>query len=188
MRKVLIILLISIHYQCFAQIAFNPDSIPVTNGKIVFRTEFKTSLNKEAQNERVTQFLNNSLKPYRGEFSAYSDNLTVCRITDYIDFQSGIMGVFAMYMTYLMIFEYNENSCVMTIRNIHYMEKEYFELKEQTKRKRAADLPEYTGEDIMIDEKYKLLTLSKASQKVRIATVKRINWIANELEIVFLRK
>jgi hypothetical protein len=188
MRKVLILLLISIHYQCFAQITFNPDSIPVSNGKIVFRTEFKTDLKKEVQNERVTQFLNASLNPYSGEFSDYENNLTVCRITDYIDFQSGIMGVFAMYMTYIMTFEYKDNSCVMTIRNIRYMEKEYFELKEQSKRKRAVDLPEYSGEDIMIEEKYKLLTLSKASQKVTVATVKRINEIIKELEIVFLRR
>jgi hypothetical protein len=172
------------------QTTFNPDSVPVIDGKVLFSTEFETVLNKEEERERVKKFLNDKLNPYSGEFILDNKDFTVSRIIDYIDVSTGILNTFAMYMTYSMSFEYKDSLCTMIIQNIRFMEKEYFEIKEEAKtfRSKELDMPEYTAEDIMLHEKYKVLMISKASQKVTDSSIKRINEILKELEIILHRK
>jgi hypothetical protein len=168
------------------QTAFNADSVPAVDGKVVFTTEFETVLNKEDERERVKNFLNDKLDPYVGEFIVDNENFTVCRIIDYIDVNTGILSTFAMYMTYNLSYEYKDSLCVMTIQNIRFMEKEYFEIRENATRE--LEMPEYSGEDIMLHEKYKVLMISKASKKVTEASIARINGILKDLEIILNRK
>jgi hypothetical protein len=168
------------------QVAFSPDSVPVIDGKVVFSAELKTALNKGEARDRVKTFLNTQLEPYSGEFVVDTDDFSVCRITDYVDVNTGILNTFAMYMTYNLSYEYKDSLCVMTIQNIRFMEKEYFEIQEGSTQK--LEMPEYTAEDIMLHEKYKVLMINKASQKVTEASVLRINGILKELDILLHRK
>ncbi len=158
MRRLLTLLLVIIAFECqlLAQTAFSTDSIPVKNGKVVFNVEFQTDLNQKGIHERIKKYLNSSLEPYSGEFITENDSSTVCLITDYVEINTGMFSVFAMYMTYNLMFDYKDGLCTMTLGNIKYMEKEYFETKEkqQPYMTRKMYMPEYTAEYIMLDKKY----------------------------------
>lgn len=190
MKKLIFLFLIVFSSQTFAQMTFSPDSIPLVEGKVFFCVDFNTNLKKDTTRERIKRYLNESLDPYAGEFNIDNEDFTVCRITDYIDVNSGILNTFAMYMTYSLSFEYKDSLCVMTIQNISYMDKEYFETKEERELtgSRVLNMPEYTAEDIMIHKKYKLVMVGNASKKITTSSVERINNIIKEIEIRLYRK
>lgn len=192
MKKLMILIFVVSAFYCtgFGQVVFSSDSIPVINGKVVFRVNFETNLRKNIERERIKSFFNTTLNPYQGNFIVESDSLMVCNVIDYININSNLLSTFAMYMTYNIALEYRDNSCTVLIRNIRFMEKEYFEKKEEAKAytTRKLYMPEFTAEEIMIEGKYKLILINKASQKVTEASIKRINEIFNELEISFTRK
>lgn len=192
MKKKLILLLAVVAFGChtFAQVSFNADSIPVKDGKVFFKVDFQTDLNQKTIRERVKKFLNSSLEPYSGEFVVDNENSTVCLVTDYLAINTAVFSVFAMYMTYNLLFDYKDGLCTMTLGNVRYMEKEYFETKEkqQPYMNRKMYMPEYTAEDIMIDKKYKVVMINKASEKVTDATLERINSIIKEIDYSLLRK
>ena len=190
MKKWMLLCLVVFQCQLFAQKTFNADSIPVVDGKVVFRVEFETDLDKKEVQDRMIKYLNEFHEPYSGEFIINNNDFTVCRIVDYIDISSGFLNTFAMYMTYNLSFEYSDTLCVLVIQNIVFMEKEYFEIKEEAKtfRTRELDMPEYSAEDIMIDGNYKVLMIPKASKKVTEASVEKINSIIEEINTFIYRK
>ena len=186
----MILFLIAFQCQLFAQKEFNADSVPAVDGKVVFRVEFKTDLEKDVTRSRIKKYLNEAHIPYSGEFVVDNDDFTVCRVIDYIDVSSSFLNTFAMYMAYNMSFEHKDNLCVMVVQQITFMEKEYFEAKEKAKTymSRELNMPEYTGEDIMLHENYKLVMISNASKKVTNASIDKINSMIKELEIILYRK
>ncbi|WP_148038903.1 hypothetical protein [Proteiniphilum sp. X52] len=135
---------------------------------------------------RSTHYLNNKLDPYAGAFLINNKDSTVCKIIDYLEIDSNFFQVFGMYMTYSLRMRYDEGRCTMTIRDLTYMEKTYFETQEASERK--LNMPEYSGKDIMIDKKYTNLMTRNASGKITEATVNRINDIVKNLELSFVRK
>lgn len=165
------------------------DPIPTIEGKIVFHKTYDSNLSELELNDLIHQFLNEKLNPYSGIFTIDNEDFTVCRITDYILVESNFLQTFAMYMTYSLSVEYQSDGIQVHLQNIQFMEKEYFEAKEEAKtfRTRELNMPEYSGEDIMLHGYYKLLMVRKASQKVTQAALQRINQIFEDIEILLLR-
>ena len=190
MRYWIILFFIAFQFQLFGQDYFMADSVPVNDGKVEFNVKIKTDLDKTEIRSRVIKYLNEGLSPYSGVFSLDSTDLTVCQITDYVKIMSNVVNVFAMYMTYSLSFEYQDNECNVKFSNIAFMEKEDFEYKaisEMSGEKRTK-IPAFSAEEIMIEKNYKLLFYKKASERVTKSTVERINKIINELEILLYRK
>lgn len=66
------------------------------------------------------------------------------------------------------------------------MDKSFFETQEASDRK--LNMPEYTGEDMMIKKNYTRLMKKDPSSQVTETTVNRINEIIDNLELTFSRK
>jgi len=93
--------------------------------------------------------------------------------------------VFAMYMTYDLKLNYQDGSCHLAISNITFMEKGYFEARENSERE--LDMPEYTAKDIMINKEYSTFTIKRASDRVSEESIKRINEIVKNIDLFFVR-
>lgn len=187
MKRFILFLIISIPCAGYGQLVqFTKDSIPLAEGKVVFSVNFKFGLSKEEFHKRAFSYLNDEMNPYSGGFSMNNNDYTLCRITDYINFSDNLLETFGMYMTYDLQLGYKDSSCTMVIRDITYMEKIYFETKENSKRK--LNMPEYTGEDIMIHKNYSLMLKKNASERITDASLKRINEIIKGLDYSFRKE
>ncbi|WP_298651287.1 hypothetical protein [uncultured Proteiniphilum sp.] len=167
-------------------VEFSKDSIPVVDGKVVFSVNFEHDLDKEEFMKRSIAYLNNKLDPYSGVFLFNSRDSTVCRITDYLEIDAKVAQLFAIYVTYSLRMTYEEGRCTMTIWDFTYMEKTYFETQEASERK--LNMPEYSGEYMMIDKSYTRLMTKDPAGRITEATVNRINEIISNLELSFVRK
>ena len=171
----------------FAQpVQLSTDSIPVVDDKVVFSVEFKYELNKEEFFGKSSYYLNNKLDPYSGAFTANSEDATTCIITDYLDVESNSINTYAMYVTYTLHLEYENGYCNITISDITYMDKGYFETQEKSQRK--LKMPKFSGKDVMIDKNFTWLLKKNSSEKVTKASIDRFNEIIKNLDSVFSAK
>jgi len=170
----------------FAQpVPFTPDSIPMRGNEIVFEADFNFNLTKQEFHKRAFRYLNSELDPYSGTFLISNNDSTVCKITDYLEMSGNFAYVFAMYMTYDLKLNYQDGSCHLAISNITFMEKGYFEARENSERE--LDMPEYTAKDIMINKEYSTFTIKRASDRVSEESIKRINEIVKNIDLFFVR-
>lgn len=165
---------------------FSKDSIPVVDGKVVFSVTFEYDLDSKEFMKRSVAYLNGRLNPYSGAFLASNRDSTVCRITDYFEIDSNVAQLFALYATYSLRLDYEKGKCRLTIWDFIYMDKAYFETQEASDRK--LNMPEYTGEDMMIRKSYTRLLKKDPSSQVTEATVNRMNEIIDNLQLSFARK
>jgi len=187
MKRLVIFLIVCFPFIGYTQpVQFTEASIPIVANQVVFKVEFKYNLTKEEFHKRAYSYLNSLLNPYSGHFIVDNKDSTVSRIIDYLDIDANMVQTFGMYMTYNLKLEYKNGLCTMFLRNIRYMEKQYFETQEKSQRK--LDMPEYTGKDIMIDKNYSVLFKRKASEKVTEASLVRINEIIKNLDASFAQK
>ena len=171
----------------FAQpIQFSKDSIPVIGDEVVFSVKFEHDLTQKEFHDRAFVFLNNELNPYSGGFLVNNENSTVSKITDYLVIASSAIYVNALYMTYNLHLTFVNGYCSIIIKDITYMEKEYFEAQERSKQKLF--MPEYSGKDIMIDKNFTKLLSRDLSGKTTEATLERINKIIKNLDSTFSSK
>ena len=170
----------------FAQpVPFTPDSIPMRDNEIVFEANFNFDLTKQEFHKRTFRYLNSELDPYSGTFLITNNDSTVCNITDYLVMDGNFAYVFAMYMTYDLKLNYRDGSCLLSISNITFMEKGYYEAQENSERE--LDMPEYSAKDIMINKEYSTLTIRRASDKITEEAIKRINEIVKNFDLSFVR-
>ena len=171
----------------YAQLVqFGKDSIPLAGDRVVFSVDFKFDLGKEEFRKRALSYLNNELNPYSGGFRVNNDDYALCRVTDYIDFSDNLFETFGMYMTYDLQLGYKDGACIMVIRNITFMEKGYFETQEKSKRK--LNMPEYSGEGIMVHKSYSLMLKKNASERITNASLKRVNAVIKGLDYSFRKE
>jgi len=187
MSRFLLFFIIFLPYLGYTQsVQFTKESIPIVDGKIVFNADFEYDLSKEEYRKRARSYLNDVLNPYSGQFQSDNDDYMLCRITDYIELDASIFQVLGMYMSYNLKLDYQAGACRLTIENIKYMEKAYFEAKERSQR--DLNVPEYSGKDIMIDKKYTLMLKKKASELLTDASLKRINELIANLGAAFAKE
>lgn len=165
---------------------FRVDSIPVVDGKIVFQVEFVTDMEKADVRNEVSSYLNDVLKPHTGTIYANNDNHIRCRITDYINISASLLQSVGMYMTYDLSLQYKNGGWTMLIWDILYVEKQYYEAQEVSKRK--LDIPQYSAEDIILGNQYKLILIKNASKRIAELSIERINGIVRDLDVLFSNK
>ncbi|MDD2476557.1 MAG: hypothetical protein PHI32_11665 [Dysgonamonadaceae bacterium] len=162
------------------------NSIPVVNDEVVFSIKFDYELNKKDFNIRANSYLNDKLNPYSGFFLTNNEDSTTCRITDYLEIQSSAIITHAVYITYNMHLTYEDGYCNVIINDITYMKKGEFETQENSQRE--LNMTEYSGKDIMIDEKLTWLFKKNSSKMVTEATIERFNEIIHNLDLLFKSK
>ncbi len=166
-------------------VPFTADSIPVIGGKVVFSADFAVDLSKKELRKRAYDYLNNAMDPYAGAFQADNEDQTVCKITDYVPASGSFLQSFGMYMTYRLQLSYADGICRLLIRDITYMEKEYFEAQERSVRKLR--MPVHSGEAIMIDQSFSLLMVKNVSERITEGSLKRFNGIISGLHAAFTK-
>lgn len=192
MKKLLLYLIIFIPFILCGQGAlgqpppkFTADSIPLSDGKVMFEVDFRHDLTKEEFHKRAYAYLDSLLDPYLGRYHLNNEDYTVSRITDYLAIEQSLIQVIAMYMTYTLQLEYQDGLCKLIIKDIAYMEKSYYETQEQSQRK--LNMPEYSAKDIMIDKKFSALFTKNTSGKMTDASLKRLNEIVQSLNESFAK-
>lgn len=165
---------------------FTKDSIPTSHGKVVFHINFKSNLSENEFHKRAYFYLENILSPVDGIFLTDNDQSTICKVTDYISIDNGLFQKFGMYMTYDIQFGYKMGACSLVIHDIEYMEKGSFDARKNSHGE--IQVKEWSGSDILVDEKYHLLFIKNVSERITIETLKRINGIISDLYASFERK
>ncbi|MGI6519987.1 MAG: hypothetical protein ACOX2D_02475 [Fermentimonas sp.] len=162
---------------------FSTDSIPVVGEEVTFTYRFEADIDKKEYLTRTYFFMDRELNPYKGAFLKNTEDTVVCRVTDYLDIESSVLHVFGMYMTYDIAFVYRDASCDLSISNIQFMEKSYFERQQESPRN--LNLTMFTGKDILVDRRYTQLFKRGASDKIAAAAVARLNEVVVKLEAYF---
>ncbi len=179
-RAGILLFLMLLPIKGFTQVTpFTADSIPVVNGEVVFTVDYEQDLTKHELHKRVFHYLNSGLNPYSGGFLASNNDSTMAVITDYLVMKSNVLSVFAMYMTYHLTLHYMDGKCQLTISNITFMEKGYFETLEKSDRE--LNMPEYSGKAIFVDKEYSTLTIRRASEKITEEALERINEVIQSI-------
>ena len=187
MKRFILFFIIFLPLTGFSQLVqFTKNSIPQAGEKVIFRVDFNSGLSKDEFHKRAFSYLNDVMNPYSGGFTTDNSDYTLSRITDYINFSDNLFETFGMYMTYNLQLGYRDSACTMIIRDITYMEKGYFETQQKSKRK--LNMPEYSGEDIMIKKNYSLMLKKNASERITDASLKRINEIIKGLDYAFRKE
>ena len=170
MKKILFLLLF-VPILCVAQEdEFTPAIVPVEDGKVVFSTSYDPSLTKQEIHDQLVD-LANSVFANKGVLALddYEQGIVAYRMKDYLSVEEKILMTFAMDIRYTLIFEYSDNMCSVKIRNISYIEPE-----DETNQVFSAEL-------IMIDKKYKVLTIKEASQKITDRTIEYMEGMFNQI-------
>ena len=172
MKKILFLLLF-VPILCMAQDDDESTQkiVPIEDGKVVFSTSYDPSLTKQEIHDRLVD-LANSMFAGKGVLALedYEQGIIAFRMKDYLSVEEKLLMTFAMNMRYILIFEYNDNHCSVKIRNINYTEAE----------EDRGDLS-FSAEFIMIDKKYKVLTIKEASQKITDRTIEYMEGIFNRV-------
>jgi len=179
-RAGILFLLMLLPFKGFTQVApFTPDSIPVVDGEVVFTVDYEQGLTKHEFHKRAYYYLNSGLDPYSGGFLASNNDSTVTVVTDYLVMSRNVVFLFGMYMTYHLTLRYMDGRCRLTISNITFMEKGYFETLEESTRK--LNMPEYSGKAILVDREYSTFSVRRASDKITEAALERINEVIQSI-------
>ncbi|MBF6629175.1 MAG: hypothetical protein ITG04_11825 [Proteiniphilum sp.] len=163
---------------------FTTDSITLVGDEVYFTYHFKGNVSKEEMKLRSHYYLDHELDPYSGGFIENTTDSMKCRVVDYLEIEANMLNVFGMYMTYEMLFVFNEGSCDLTISGIRFMEKSLFERQEETVR----DLyfTKYTGKEMMVEKSYHQLFKKDPSTRITNKAVDRFNKIVRGLRIYFV--
>ncbi|MDR1372540.1 MAG: DUF4468 domain-containing protein [Dysgonamonadaceae bacterium] len=166
------------------------DSIPLVNGKIVFKEYIKTNVGQKDIHDKLYSYINNDLQPVEGNVLINEPNKIVCNITDYIVINQHIMQTFAMYMNYILSLEFNDGLCLAKVRDIKFMEKESFEKQKEWDenpnnimnytKSDSILFPVYTAEQIFLNKDYSLTFYKRASQRITKYAIYRIEEIFEE--------
>lgn len=163
---------------------FSKDSIPLVSDNVEFTYHFDSNVDKDEYLTKTYFFLDQELDPYSGVFLKNIDDSILCRVTDYLDIESGMLHTFGMYMIYDLTFVYHDNACDLTINNIKFVEKGSFERQEETTKELY--LTEYSAKDIMVDKQYTQLFKRGASDKITVAAIQRLNEVVGNLRLYFM--
>lgn len=164
-------------------VIFQPDSIPLINGEVVFGVGFDFDLSQSQYNARINQFLSKQFNPVSGEITEKTPGITRCRVTDYISIGDNFFQSFGIYMLYDLTLTVADGHAQMRIDNIKYLEQGYYDTYVDPSDTRT--IPLYTAAEIMIDQQFKQLFVRNASSRITEASLERINSIAADLHALF---
>lgn len=149
------------------------DEIPMENGKVVFSMEKITRLDKEAIRLKVISVMDSLNFSQKNLVLDDTENGNlVYRVEDNLFIEGNNWYTFSMDMKYQLVVTYKENFCSVKLRNIRYYEPD---------RKKSDD--SFSAEEILIEKKYKVLTIKEPSEKVTRKTLEYVEDLFSEIGI-----
>ena len=173
--KNLVLLFLCLPVLCVAQ-NDSTASIPVVDGKVVFSASYEPSLTKQEIQDQLLDLLSSKFSD-KGVLALndYEQGIIAFRMKDYLPIEEKLLMSFAMNIRYTLIFEYGDNSCSIKIRNLSYTEPED-----------KSNSEVYLAEYILIDKKYKVLTIKDASEKITNRTLEYVEQLFKQFSNKFI--
>ena len=169
--KNLVLLFLCLPILCVAQ-DDTTTKIPVVDGKVVFSASYDSSLTKqEIHDNLIEMFSTKFIEKGILVLDDYEQGVIAYRMKDYLSIEEKLLMSFAMNIRYALIFEYSDGHCSVSVRNLNYTEPE-----------ENRDNQTYSAEFIMIDKKYKVLTIKDASEKITNRTIEYVEQLFNQIE------
>ena len=169
-KNIILISFISLAFYCQAQVI---TSVKQENGKVVFRDTVSSNLSKEEIRSRLINRLNTQLLPHAGIITSNDSvqGIITCRMMDSLEMDKKAFYVFTMYLRYRLILQYFDKQCIITIKNIYFIDPVDYVTKD------AVSLQEkwISAELVMLEKKYNVLTVKNASGKLTDAAIQRFN-------------
>ncbi len=148
--------------------------IPVKDGKVVFSYRYNNEdLNANDIDDELHFWLKKNM-PEEKVVKLEDDKekgLIMFRPLDLLEMRSTSWTNFSIYVKYDMVFKYKDNSCMMVITNIGYIEPEVINARQG--RLSDIEMTVYSAEHVLLDKEYKILGKKNVSDEISKATVKR---------------
>ncbi|MDL2257179.1 DUF4468 domain-containing protein [Bacteroidales bacterium OttesenSCG-928-I14] len=144
------------------------DEIPVKDGKVVFTQTIETSMSAEEIHDSLTTWLGEHIEGI-GTVNADNEeqNMIVCRFSELTLIQEHTLMVFELFVNYTAIFEYKDKECLVTVKNISYIEPE---------DKNGKETPTiFSAEKVLLEKEYKRIFIKDAVGKIAHATSEKMN-------------
>ena len=90
---------------------------------------------------------------------------------DFLEMDKKAFSVFTMYVRYQLVVQCFEKQYIITIRNIYFIDPVDY----QGKYTIPSQKRQYSAEFVMLEKKYKVLTVKNASGKLTDAAIQRFN-------------
>jgi hypothetical protein len=179
MSKKLIWVLIVL-FPLFAFARQTEEDIPLREGRIVFEETILAPLQAEEIKDTVLTWLENKFLPGKGRINSVDtiNNRIVCRVVDYMEIERKSTSLFALYLQYTLAIEYKTNQCIVSVRNIGYIDPE--NLKENIKTNNYTVFP---AETVLIEKKYKELFVTDPIPKIKKATLEKLEDLFFDIEV-----
>jgi len=155
---------------CHAQVI---TSVNRENGRVVFRDTVSSNLSKEEIHSRLINWLSTKLLPQSGMITSNDtiQGIIVCQMMDFLEMDKKAFSVFTMYVRYQLVVQCFEKQYIITIRNIYFIDPVDY----QGKYTIPSQKRQYSAEFVMLEKKYKVLTVKNASGKLTDAAIQRFN-------------
>lgn len=149
--------------------------IPTENGKVVF---VDTILLKTSSNEvypNISKWIGKLLSIKKGKVLENNKEAKEIKIqvVDHLEIEKKALSTYYIYLEYMVHIVYRDGYCITRIENLEYAE------QSETKK---ADPYKIEGEVILLTNKYKVLFVQDATQKIRIKTVDSIDDLFKSLQ------
>lgn len=166
-RKLFLLLMLLLPLCAYTQ---TNDEIPVKDGKVVFSETILTVLKADEIKKNITTWLEKEFLPGKGKIitNDSTNNLIVCRINDYLEMEKTNWKLFALHMRYMLVIECKTNQCIVTVKNIAYIEPDNLQTDKD-------NIGIYTAESVLIENKYKEVFIEEPIKKIKEATIDNID-------------
>ncbi|MDH8702165.1 uncharacterized protein YecA (UPF0149 family) [Dysgonomonadaceae bacterium PH5-43] len=165
-KKIMLLLLLAFPLFVSAQ---NYDEVPVKNGKIVFSEDILTALKTVEMKETVLSWLEETFLPNRGLVVNIDtvENRIICRVMERLEIEKRNWSQFVLNMRYTLVLEFKTNKCFVSVNNISYVEPAEMQSNPD-------NIGVYSAESVLIDKKYKEVSVEEPIKKIQKATIDNI--------------
>ncbi|MDR3217651.1 MAG: hypothetical protein LBU22_01505 [Dysgonamonadaceae bacterium] len=103
----------------------------------------------------------------------------LCRTTDYLEIEKTDWSLFALYMQYTLIVQYQQDKIIASLQNIRYID--YDDIQNNTNNPTV-----YSAEDVLVEKKYTSAFIKNASDKIADKTKDRFNELFAAISSILL--
>lgn len=177
MKKVFILLFIFPVLACF-HLSAQDKHMNIVDGKVVFSKTYNPPKEKSEIRRQLLNYFEKSNLQYGDSVVIDDQDLgtIVSRKTDYLSIENTNWKIFGMYIRYYLVLEYSDKLCTARIQRI-----KFYEADEVNKIPDVKSV--YPAEYILIDKKYNILSVKRASYKIETKTTSYIAKIFDDIEI-----
>jgi hypothetical protein len=167
MKTGLFSLFLLVSFICHARQA---SDIPPANEKVVFTDTLVNITDWDTIKSNVVSCLNDLMKKNKSH-TVEDDTINhriLCRTTDYLEIEKTNWSLFALYMQYTLIVQYQQDKIIVSLQNIRYID--YDDIQNNTNNPTV-----YSAEYVLVEKKYTSAFIKNASDKIADKTKDRFN-------------